>query len=160
MDVFILLVCCCKFTSPFFPVPVTPLFSLPTSLVCVCECVCIYVYMCIHIHLCIRMYMYIYMYVVFSMCVCMCVLCSQPLYGKQSLWRALAFHNQSLAPLHTPSPLPRIQTWTHTAGVSFLFSSSQPHPFLISLTAERFRSRRTSFYGVVLHISALEYLLI
>lgn len=62
----------------------------------------------------------------FSVCTCCLLLgvcvyafCSQPLCGKQSLWRALAFHNQSLAPLHTPPPLPRIQTWTHTALVSF-----------------------------------------
>lgn len=66
------------------------------------------------VHVCARV-------VSFWVCVCVCVyaFCSQPLCGKQSLWRALAFHNQSLAPLHTPPPLPRIQTWTHTALVSF-----------------------------------------
>lgn len=118
--------------KPFLSCPCHPsLFSSFISLVCVCVCV----YACVHIYTrCLLL------------CVCMCVLCSQPLCGKQSLWRALAFHNQSLAPLHTPSPLPRIQTWTHTAAVSFL-PLSQPHPFLISITAERFRSRRTSVCG-------------
>lgn len=100
---------CCKLSDfpPFLSCPChsSLSFLLPSPwFMCVSLCVSV----------CARV-------VSFWVCVCVCVyaFCSQPLCGKQSLWRALAFHNQSLAPLHTPPPLPRIQTWTHTALVSF-----------------------------------------
>lgn len=88
---------------PLCPVPVTPLFLVFFHLPDLCICVCVFLCVCMSSS---------------PFSVCVCAFCSQPLCGEQSLWRALAFHNQSLAPLHTPPPLPRIQTWTHTALVS------------------------------------------
>lgn len=62
----------------------------------------------------------------FSVSVCVCALCSQPLCGKQSLWRALAFRTQSWAPLHPPAALPRIQPWTHATPVRRFSSLAHP----------------------------------
>lgn len=112
MDVFILLACCCcKFTSSFSPVPVTPLFSLPSTLwpVCVCARVCVYI--CIYV-------------VFFSMCVYVCPLLPAPLRRAKFVESPRIPQSELGSPTHTFTTAKNPDLDTHCRGKFFFLPGS------------------------------------
>lgn len=112
MDVFILLACCCcKFTSSFSPVPVTPLFSLPSTLWPVCVCARVCVYMCIYV-------------VFFSMCVYVCPLLPAPLRKAKFVESPRIPQSELGSPTHTFTTAKNPDLDTHCWGKFFFLPGS------------------------------------